>query len=59
MATTLLAQLVNPEVMADAISAELPAKLATLGYMKVDTSLVGKAGNTVHRRCNPTCRGAG
>lgn len=47
MATTLLAQLVNPEVMADAISAELPAKLATLGYMKVDTSLVGKAGNTI------------
>ena len=47
MSTTLLAQLVNPEVMADAISAELPVKLATLGYMKVDTSLVGKAGNTI------------
>lgn len=47
MSTTLLQQLVNPEVMADAISAELPAKLATLGYMKVDTTLVGKAGNTV------------
>ena len=47
MGTTLLQQLVNPEVMADAISAELPAKLATLGYMKVDTTLVGKAGNTI------------
>ena len=47
MSATLLQQLVNPEVMADAISAELPAKLATLGYIKVDTTLVGKAGNTV------------
>lgn len=47
MATTTLSQLVNPEVMADAISAELPAKLATLGYIKVDTTLEGKAGNTI------------
>lgn len=47
MATTMLQQLINPEVMADAISAELPAKLASLGYMKVDTTLVGKAGNTI------------
>lgn len=45
--TTMLASLINPEVMGDMISAELPAALRALGFMKVDTALQGRAGNTI------------
>jgi hypothetical protein len=47
MSTTYLADLINPEVMADSISAELPAKIAARDYMKVDTTLVARPGDTI------------
>lgn len=47
MATTKLSNIINPEVMADMISAKLPKALKAKGFMKVDTNLVGKAGNTI------------
>lgn len=47
MATTNLAQLINPQVMGDMISAKLPKALKAKGFMKVDNTLKGKAGNTV------------
>ena len=47
MSTTLLEQLINPEVMADMISAELEAKLRATQFYKVDRTLTGRAGDTV------------
>ena len=47
MGTTNLAALIDPEVMADSISAELPAKLRAKGFMKVDSTLVAKPGDTI------------
>lgn len=47
MATTKLENIINPEVMADMISAKLPKALKAKGFMKVDTTLTGKAGNTI------------
>lgn len=47
MATTKLSNIINPEVMADMISAKLPKALKAKGFMKVDTTLTGKAGNTI------------
>jgi N4-gp56 family major capsid protein len=47
MATTILSDLINPEVMADSISAELPAKIAARGFMKVNTDLSGRPGDTL------------
>jgi len=44
---TFLENLINPEVMATMISAELPKKLRARGFMKVDTTLAGRAGDTV------------
>ena len=44
---TLLENLINPEVMAAMISAELPKKLRARGFMKVDTTLKGNPGNTI------------
>jgi N4-gp56 family major capsid protein len=44
---TKLAQLINPEVMADMISAELPNALQVSRFYKVDRTLVAKAGNTI------------
>ena len=44
---TFLSNLINPEVMATMISAELPKKLRAKGYMKVDTTLTGRAGDTI------------
>ena len=37
--TTTLADLIDPEVMADSISAELKARIAAKGFMKVDSTL--------------------
>lgn len=44
---TFLTNIVNPEVMADMVSAQLPKALQVSRLYKVDTTLVGKAGNTV------------
>ena len=44
---TKLTNLVNPEVMADMISAELPAKIKVAPLAKIDNTLVGRAGNTI------------
>lgn len=47
MALTKIANLIDPEVMADAISAKLPNKLVVTPIAKVDTTLVGQAGDTI------------
>lgn len=47
MATTMLKNLINPEVMADMISAKIPAKLVVAPIAKVDTTLQGNAGDTI------------
>lgn len=45
--TTMIADLVNPQVMADMISAKLEKKLTVAPFAKVDKSLVGVAGDTI------------
>jgi N4-gp56 family major capsid protein len=45
--TTLLANLINPQVMADMISAELEKKLRATNFFKVDRTLTGRAGDTI------------
>lgn len=47
MAMTKLTNLVNPQVMADMISAELPKKIKVSPLAKIDNTLVGRAGNTI------------
>lgn len=47
MATTMLKNLINPEVMADMISAKIPNKLVVAPIAKVDTTLQGNAGDTI------------
>jgi N4-gp56 family major capsid protein len=47
MAVTLLENLINPEVMADMIGAELEKKLRATNFYKVDRTLTGRAGNTI------------
>ena len=44
---TKLANLVNPEVMADMISATLPKKIKFSPIAKIDTTLVGRPGDTI------------
>ena len=44
---TKLAQLINPEVMADMVSAKVDKKVRVIPYAKVDTTLQGQAGDTV------------
>lgn len=44
---TKLAQLINPEVMADMVSAKVEKKVRILPYAKVDTTLQGQAGDTI------------
>lgn len=44
---TKLAELINPEVMADIVSAKVDKKMRTLKYAKVDDTLVGQAGDTI------------
>lgn len=47
MAQTKLANLVNPQVMADMISANLPQKIKFSPLARIDTTLVGQAGDTI------------
>lgn len=47
MTITKLAQMVNPEVMADMISAELPKKIKVSPLATIDRTLEGQAGNTI------------
>lgn len=47
MATTKLNNLINPEVMADMISAKLPRKIVVTPFATVDTTLQGVPGNTI------------
>lgn len=44
---TKLENLINPQVMAQMISAKVEAKLRVLPYAKVDTTLQGQAGDTI------------
>ena len=44
---TKLADLINPEVMADMISAKIVKKLKMTPFVKVDTTLQGRAGDTI------------
>lgn len=47
MSTTKLENLINPEVMADMISAKVEQKVKVVPYAKVDTTLQGRAGDTI------------
>lgn len=47
MTMTKLAQLVNPQVMADIISAELPKKIKVAPLATIDNTLVGRPGNEI------------
>ena len=49
MTMTKAIDLLNPEVMADAIGAELENKIRFAPYAKIDTTLVGRAGDTITR----------
>ena len=44
---TRIADLINPEVLADMVSAELPNQIALRGLATVGTKLQGRAGNTI------------
>ncbi len=44
---TKLEDMINPEVMADMISAKVENRIAALPYAKVDTTLEGSEGNTI------------
>lgn len=46
MATTMLNDIINPEVMGDMIEAKIPHMLKFTPFAKVDTTLVGVAGDT-------------
>lgn len=46
MAVTMMANMINPEVMGDMIGAKIEALLKVTKYAKVDTSLQGVAGDT-------------
>lgn len=45
--TTKLQNLINPQVMADMISAGLPAKIKFTPLAKVDNTLAARPGNTI------------
>lgn len=46
-ALTKLEDLINPEVMADMISAKIPSKIVVTPFAKVDNTLVGRPGDTI------------
>ena len=45
--TTLLEDLINPQVMGDMVSAELEKKLRATQFYRVDRTLTGRAGDTI------------
>ena len=45
--TTKIADLINPQVMADMISAKIASKIVVAPFAKIDTTLQGVPGNTV------------
>lgn len=45
--TTMIADLINPQVMADMISAKVEQKIVVAPFAKVDNTLVGVPGNTI------------
>jgi len=47
MSKTMLANLINPQVMADMISAKMENAIRVLPYARVDTTLKGQAGDTI------------
>lgn len=47
MATTVLNDLINPQVMADMIEAKLDKRLAVIPFAKIDNTLQGQAGSTI------------
>ena len=47
MATTMINDLINPEVMADMIGGKIESKIVVAPFAKVDTTLVGVPGNTI------------
>lgn len=47
MAVTKIANLINPQVMADMISGKVAAKVVVTPFAKIDNTLQGKAGDTI------------
>ena len=47
MAITKLANMINPEVMSEMISAKVEKRVSVVPFAKVDTTLQGRAGNTI------------
>ena len=47
MTLTKLSNMINPQVMADMISAKVAKKVAVIPFAKVDSTLQGRAGNTI------------
>ena len=47
MATTMIADLINPQVMADMISAKIASKIVVAPFAKIDNTLKGIPGNTI------------
>ena len=47
MSITKLANMINPEVMSEMISAKVEKKVAIIPFAKMDTTLQGRAGNTI------------
>ena len=45
--TTMIADLINPQVMADMISAKVTSNIVVAPFAKIDTTLVGVPGNTI------------
>ena len=45
--TTKISDLIDPEVMADIISAKIPKKLVVAPFAKIDTTLQGVPGDTI------------
>lgn len=45
--TTMIGDLINPQVMADMISAKIESKIVVAPFAKIDTTLVGVPGNTI------------
>lgn len=51
MATTMMKNMVDPEVMGDMVSAKLPSALKISPFAKIDTTLTGTPGTTITVPC--------